>query len=139
VKGTAPGRGEYHEVFIGLSNIVLEESWVLSVDALLRQLIVALDLVLTPTHSDHHPPASGEAYCYRRGRLVVDSDTAVILRRSTQPPAVDSTGEPDYGHIDVFRRATDMGEDVWELGGDWGEALVRQPRVHVQLDIAPNR
>src|SRR5688572_11069845 len=93
----------YHEVFASLSDVVLEESWVLSLDSSLRQLIVVLDLVLTPAHPEYRPARSDETYCYRRGALVVDSDTAVILRRSTRPPAVDATGELDFGHIDVFR------------------------------------
>jgi hypothetical protein len=46
----------YHEVFAGLGHVVLEESWVLAVDASLTQLTMVLDLVLTPEHPDYHPP-----------------------------------------------------------------------------------
>ena len=60
----------------------------------------------------------------------------MILRRSTRPPAIDAAGERDYGHMEAFCPATDLRDDVWELAGEWGEALVRRPTVHVQLDTA---
>lgn len=124
----------YFDAFAALSDIDLEESWVLRVDASERQLLLYLDLVLTPGHPAYGPPRSDEAFCYRRGTLVVDSDTAVHVRRSSLPPAVDATGETDHGHIDHFRPAADLGGDVWELTGEWGEALIRQPRVQVRFD-----
>jgi hypothetical protein len=126
----------YHEYFASLHDIVLEESWVHGLDTSIRQLLVRLDLVLTPAHPYYRPSGNDEAFCYRRGALVVDSDTAVILRRSTSPPAVDATGELDHGHIDAFCPAPDLGDNVWELHGEWGEALVRQPRVQVTFDMA---
>ena len=129
----------YHEVFAGLANVVLEDSWVLSVDASLTQLTFALDLVLTPAHPDYSRPERGEARCYRRGMLVLESDVAVFLRRSSLPPAVDAAGQIDYGHIDTFCSAAGLGDGAWELSGDWGEAMARQPRVRVQLnDVAEN-
>jgi hypothetical protein len=36
------------------------------------------------------------------GTLVVVSESAMILRLSTLPPATDAAGEVDYGHIDAF-------------------------------------
>ena len=63
-------------MFADLSHIVLEESWVLDVDATLNCLIAELDLVLTPEHPGYHPPRVGETYCYRRGTLVMDCATA---------------------------------------------------------------
>ena len=124
-------------MFASLSDIVLEESWVLAIDASLTRVTVLLDLVLTAEHPDYQPPYDDEMYCYRRGALVVDSDTAVLLRRSTRPPAVDATGELDYGHVEAFCPTPDLVEDVWELMGEWGEALVRAPRVQVRLDPSP--
>ncbi|GAA1027563.1 hypothetical protein GCM10009557_09400 [Virgisporangium ochraceum] len=125
----------YHETFADLADVVLEESWVLHVDASLRRLSVTLDLVLTPEHREYSPPRADETHCHRRGTLIVDSDTAILARRSTCPPAIDVTGEADYGHIDTFTRATDIADDVWQLSGEWGEALIRQPRVHVRLEV----
>jgi hypothetical protein len=138
VNTASEGQLAYHEAFADLADIVLEESWVLHVDASLRRLSVTLDLVLTPDHREYSPPRTNETYCYRRGTLTVDSDTAVLARRSTCPPAVDATGEADYGHIDRFTQATDIADNVWELSGEWGEALIRQPRVHVHLEIREN-
>ncbi|KAB1158763.1 hypothetical protein F6X68_10275 [Micromonospora sp. AMSO12t] len=126
----------YHEVFAGLANVVLEASWVLSVDASLTQLTFALDLALTPAHPDYSRPERGEARCYRNGMLVLESDMAVILRRSSLLPAIDAVGDTDYGHIDTFCPTTRLRGGAWELSGDWGEAIVRQPRVPVQLNGA---
>ena len=123
----------YHEEFADLSAVVLEESWVLRVDDSTRQLRMVLDLVLTPDHPGYGPPRPGEMYCYRRGTLVVDSDTAVHVRQSTRPPTIDPTGETDRGNVDTFGPATDLGADVWELTGEWGEALIRRPRVRVEF------
>lgn len=126
----------YHEVFASLANVVLEDSWVLSVEAALTRLTFALELVLAPAHPDYSRPVPGEARCYRRGTLMVESDAAVLLRRSSRLPAIDAAGKVDYGHIDTFCPAIGLGDKVWELSGDWGEATARQPRVRVQLDDA---
>ena len=71
----------YHEFFASLTDIVLEESWVLDLDASLCQLIVRLDLVLTPAHPHYRPPRSDEAFCYRRGALVVDRLRSDVAER----------------------------------------------------------
>lgn len=127
----------YHEAFASLAHVVLEESWVVTVDVSLTRLILVVDLALTPAHPDYRPPLQDETHCYRLTTLLVDSDTAILVRRSTTPPAVDATGELDYGHIDTFCPITGLDDDVWELTGDWGDALVRQPRIHVDLDTTP--
>jgi hypothetical protein len=123
----------YHEVFASLAHVVLEDSWVQNIAVEPTQLTFVLDLVLTPTHPDYRPPQRDQAGCYRRGTLVLESDAAVFLRRSSLPPAVDVSGQLDYGQIDTFCPASGLGSGVWELTGSWGEATVRQPRVRVEL------
>jgi hypothetical protein len=124
----------YHEAFAGLANVVLEDSWVLGLEASLTALTFRLDLVLTPSHASYGPPLPGEARCYRSGTLVVASESALLLRRSSLPPANDAAGGRDYGHIDTFDLADSTNDRVWILAGDWGDASVRDPRISVRLD-----
>ena len=62
----------------------------------------------------------------------------VYLEDSGDPPAVDASGEQDYGHIDTF---TPVGDDssIWELTGDGGEASVTLPAVELSLDGRPGQ
>ncbi|MCA2219118.1 hypothetical protein [Jidongwangia harbinensis] len=124
----------YHDAFASLANVILEDSWILSVDASLTELTFRVDLVLAPLHPSYRQPATGQTRCYRTGTLVVVSESAVILRLSSLPPAVDAAGEVDYGHIDTFAPVGGLDNAVWALTGDWGEVLVRKPRVRVQFD-----
>jgi hypothetical protein len=102
-------------------------------------LTFVLDLVLTPTHPEYSPPPCDQARCFRRGTLVVESDAAIFLHRSSLPPAVDASGELDYGQIDTFCPVSGLGAGMWELTGSWGEAIARQPRVRVDLHGATER
>jgi hypothetical protein len=103
----------------------------------LTELTFVLDLALAPTHSAYRIPPIGQMHCYRTARVTVQSDTAILLRRSTLEPATDATGELDYGHIDTFGPVNGGDDDAWELTGDWGDALVRRPRVRILLDQTP--
>jgi hypothetical protein len=135
--------GAYHEVFADLSGIYLEDSWVLEIhhdDAVHDDglhgdaLVFVLDAVLTPDHQAYRPPEADEQYCYRRALLRISADSAIVLRRSGLPPTVDPTGESDYGNIDSFRAVPGELPPLWELSGDWGEAIVRGPRVELRLE-----
>ncbi|MEV6366802.1 hypothetical protein AB0L86_07905 [Micromonospora musae] len=123
----------YDGVFSSLASVVLEDSWVLSLDASLTDLSFVLDLALTPDHLAYIAPARGPAFCFARGALRIKSESAVLVRRSSLPPATDAAGEFDYGHIDTFQQMG-SGDATWALTGDWGEALVREPRVLLDLD-----
>ncbi|MEU5565582.1 hypothetical protein [Micromonospora musae] len=123
----------YDEAFSGLAAVVLEDSWVLSLDASLTELSFVLDLALTPAHLAYIAPARGQACCFAKGTLRFKSESAVLVRRSSLPPATGAAGELDYGHIDTFQQMG-SGDATWALTGDWGEALVREPRVLIDLD-----
>jgi hypothetical protein len=126
--------GDYHETFDDLAGIYLEDSWVLGIEESCIALVFLLDAVLTPDHRAYQPPKPGEQQCWRRAKLHITSDSAIYFRRATAPPAVDASGEPDHGHIDSFRAVRDEQRLVWELAGDWGEALVREPHVRVEFE-----
>jgi hypothetical protein len=97
-------------------------------------LIFRLDAALLSGHTQYHPPPPTQYHYYRRGRLRLTSDTQIQCRRSDLPPATDATGEPDYGHIDTFHRL-DPESPTWELAGDWGQALIAEPVVALDLDL----
>jgi len=123
----------YQNAFDELAGVYLEDSWVLDMATSHTALIFTLDAVLTPAHRAYRPPMPGEVHCYRRAELRLDSDSAIQIRQSQTPPAIDAAGERDYGNIDTFRLCEEAGFGVWELTGDWGDALVRHPRVRLQL------
>jgi hypothetical protein len=50
----------YDQAFDALREVVLEESWVLRIDAQQRRLSFDLDVVLTPRHSLYAPPPPTE-------------------------------------------------------------------------------
>ncbi|WP_088994635.1 hypothetical protein [Micromonospora echinaurantiaca] len=125
--------GKHYEVFSDLVGVVLEDSWVLDVDVSATAVVFKLEAALAPEHPAYQSAAANETHCYREATLTVRSGSAIHVRRSTAPFATDASGEPDYGHIDTLHLAADHGPDVWEMTGDWGEALVRQPHVDLQL------
>jgi hypothetical protein len=124
----------YFEVFGALVGVYLEDSWVLDVQEVQDSVTFRLDAVLTPEHELYGPPASGEQYCYRRGRMTVRSSQPMSLLRSDLPPAVDASGTVDYGNIDSFVPVDWEGKDAWELTGDWGQLLAVNPSVLVQFE-----
>ncbi len=121
----------YHEAFADLSEVVLEESWVLEVAPAAAGLALRLEAVLTARHPSYTQPLPDEAHCYRTGWLTITSLRAAEVRLSGARPAVDATGTPDLGHID---RLAETAEGIWELDGDWGWARVDRPQIRLKLD-----
>jgi hypothetical protein len=111
---------EYAEL-PGLSDLYLEDSYVLDIVESAGRLTFSMLAVLTPEHPAYHDPRPGEQYCYAGGALVF-SDVAHIdwLERSTQR-YVDATGEIDLGNIDSLTTTDGM----YEVAGDWGRVRIR--------------
>ncbi len=112
-----------------LSELLLEESYVLGITATPGKVTFELDLVLTPGHPEYAAPKPAEQYCYRRGYLVFKEVTRLLWSQSGSPPAVDASGEVDYGQIDTFE---------WDdagalLEGSWGRMEVVSSSVEVDL------
>lgn len=84
---------------------LLEESYVLDIDARPGAMSMEVDLVLTPEHPDYEEPRADEQFCYRRGRISFSDVKALSWGGQGMPPAVDATGERDYGNIDRFEWA----------------------------------
>lgn len=112
-----------------LSELLLEESYVLRITATPGEVRFELDLVLTPGHPDFTPPKPAEQYCFRRGFLVFKGVTRLLWSHPGNAPAVDATDEVDYGQIDSFE---------WDdagalLEGSWGRMEIVSSRVEVDL------
>ncbi len=119
----------YFEAFSELAGTYLEDSWVLSVAGEDRYATFDLDLVLTPEHPAYRPAKAGEQHCYVRALLTISAN-GLVFHPSGAPPAVDATGEEDFGNIDAF---LEVGDDCWRIEGSWGTLDVRSPHVSVVL------
>lgn len=114
----------------GLTEIYLEDSYVLAIEARPGQLRFTLEFVLTPRHPDYRPPRQDEQHCYRRGELIFGGVTALRWTGQGSPPARDATGEIDYGNIDTYE--WDAASD--RLTGEWGRIEVTAASVSVELN-----
>lgn len=84
---------------------LLEESYVLNIHARPGSVSIEVDLVLTPEHPEYADPRTGEQFCYRLGRISFSGVTTMSWSGQGMKPAVDATGEHDYGNIDRFEWA----------------------------------
>ncbi len=113
-----------------LSGFLLEESYVLDIQAGPSSVRFALDLVLTPEHPEYSDPASGEQYCYRRGRIEFLGVRRLRWTAQGAPPARDVSGELDYGNIDFFSYS----DSGYELEGSWGRMELQADAVRALLE-----
>lgn len=105
----------------GLSDLYLEDSYVLDIAESAGRLTFSMSAVLTPEHPAYRDPLPGEQYCYADGALVFSGVTHTDwLERSTQR-YVDATGETDLGNIDSLTSA----DGTYEVAGDWGRVRIR--------------
>jgi hypothetical protein len=104
----------------GLREIVLEESFVLASTAGPGVLRLDLDALLTDRHEAYGPPRPGEWGCFVRAVLRFDGVKSLTWDEQGGRPAVDATGEIDYGHVDAM---TWRGRR-FELEGEWGTIVV---------------
>jgi hypothetical protein len=112
-----------------LAELILEESFVLAVEATPGSVMFEMDFVLTPQHPQYAPPPASERECFRRGTLRLTGVTQLQWDEQGAAPATDATGEKDLGHIDSFQ---------WEskrlvFEGDWGRLAVVGDGVEVSL------
>lgn len=117
-----------------LSEFLLEESYVLGIEARPTSVRFALDLVLTPEHPRYADPVPGEQYCFRRGHIDFVGVRRLLWTAQGAPPARDASGELDYGNIDLFN----LTETGYELEGAWGRMELQADDVLAVLDEADN-
>ncbi|MFF5495176.1 hypothetical protein [Streptomyces aquilus] len=114
----------------GFEHVYLEDSFVLGVTASPGRLSLEMDLVLTVHHPPYRPPAPGEQHCYTRARIEFLQVRSLTWTDQGTPPAVDASGETDYGGIDaLFRDGS-----AFHIEGDWGSIdVVSGPPGIIQL------
>jgi hypothetical protein len=93
-------------------------------------LTFKMELVLREGHPDYHPPKLGEQYCYRSGLLIFRQVTSLSWVGPSVRPAVDATGEKDYGSVDELR----VEAGGYRLIGDFGDIRVISASPEVLLD-----
>jgi len=118
----------YHEL-APLRGLLLEESYVLGIIALPGEVTFKLDLVLTADHPDYGPPAAGDQFCFRSALMTFKGVSRLLWSSSGSHPAVDASGEEDYGHVDSF----EWDEVGHVLEGDWGRIEIICSTIEVQL------
>mgnify|MGYP000368437538 CR=1 FL=1 len=113
----------------GFEALVLEESYVLGIQATPGALTFDVDLVLTPEHPAYAPPAADETECFRRGRVRFCEVHRLVWDQQGAPPATDASGEIDFGHIDSLV----WDDGTFRLEGDWGRMEVSASRAEVDI------
>ncbi|MDI9831348.1 hypothetical protein [Streptomyces sp. KAU_LT] len=114
--------------FVGVS---LEESYVLEIQATPGRLSITLDLMIGWAHPAHRDPLAGEVACFRKAVIEFSAVRELTWsRQGVVRPAVDASGERDWGGIDELRQ---LGA-VHHLEGDWGAIEVvcqEQPTIRI--------
>jgi hypothetical protein len=113
----------------GFENLLLEESFVLSIIASNRFFELAVEFVLTPRHEMYQPPKQDEVECYRKGAVRFRDVESISWMRQMRVPSVDANGEIDYGNIDVFE--FDSGRYLLE--GDFGRIEIEAGEVTAEF------
>jgi hypothetical protein len=118
----------------GFEHVLIEESWLLSVEADDTSARMEVDLVLLPGHPDHTPSKPGEQYCHVGGTISFTSADAVVLDLSGRPPAVGADGTLHLDNIDQW----DTDDGHHHLSGSWGDLDVWGGDVRIAVDFPAN-
>jgi hypothetical protein len=108
----------------------LEESYVLSINAQPGTVVFRLNFALTTRHANYFEPLPGEQFCYVNGTLIFSGVSSLTWDRQGSPPAVDATGEVDYGNIDTFS----LEASTYQLSGDWGLMRLQAENARMTVD-----
>ena len=104
----------------GFTDIYLEDSFVLGICESPNEISFILEAVLTKNHPFYTPPKSDEQHCYKKGKIVFQGLKYFKWINRIKAPFTDSSGEEDYGNIDIF----ELSNDKYTLSGDWGKLEV---------------
>lgn len=111
----------YFEIF-ALSNIYLEDSFVLSISETSESLIFELEAVLTERHPQYEEPKEDEQYCYRKASLRFLNVCSIDWVDKRLMQYKDREDKIDYGNIDGIT----IDDGSYKLWGDWGTVIVRE-------------
>ena len=105
-----------------LRDVNLSDTRVLPVEASDSRVCFELDAALNPGHPlFNSPPKPGELHAYERVVLCIEGQVGWNEGPDLTRPAIDATGETDYGRIDAWLRA----DDSELLEGAWGCVVIR--------------
>jgi len=121
-----------YETMPNLSDVYLEDSYVLSIKEGDGYVDFDLEVVITHTHPDYSGPKPGEQYDYRRSHLRLHDATDVRWEGRRLRPARDASGELDYGSIDTM---TFCGSS-YRLTGSFGTLTLNASKVTLTLSDA---
>ncbi|MBQ0999204.1 hypothetical protein ACIP96_17185 [Streptomyces nigra] len=116
--------------FPGFDGTSLEDSFVLEIQAAPGRLNITLDLMIGWAHPSFRDPLEGEVACFRKAVIEFPAVRELAwTRQSSVRPAMDDSGEQDWGGIDVLRQ---LGA-VYQLEGNWGaiEVASQEPIVRI--------
>jgi hypothetical protein len=110
----------------------LSESFISSWEHHENSLLVEADFVLTPDHPSFRPPVPDEWACFKRGKLTFPNvrSTKGLRSMAEVRPAIDATGERDYGHFDSF---VERAPGTFEVSGDFGTFTVESEQPIVEI------
>ncbi|MDC7700051.1 hypothetical protein [Vogesella indigofera] len=118
-----------------LSNILLEDTFVLAWHRGHESLTFYVLASLQRTHSAASTPTHGDWACYRPGIIQFSGVSSVqgLLRQDAVKPAIDAEGSVDYGCIDSISVVQPSG---CRIVGDFGDVLVVARKVLFYLAAA---
>lgn len=119
-----------YTTILSLSELVLEESWVLGVEARPSLLVMTVDFVLTVEHPLYRVPLSHETFGTVRGSLTFEGVESLDWTGQGTPPVADLDGETVYGNIDLMS----VEGDDFVLEGNFGQIRVNARNVTVDYD-----
>jgi len=109
--------------------LYLEDSYVLDVVAEPGTLVLKVDLVFTEDHPDYRPPAPGDRYAYTRGELKFSGVSRLTWSGQGAQPAVDASGERDYGCVDSL----EFEGSRYRIEGDFGIIDLEAELVMIEM------
>ncbi len=113
-----------------LAGVYLPDSWVLSVESEDVSLTLVLNAVLEESHPRFYwPPKPGEQHAYARVRWRIAGGVRWIDGPHLDRPALDASGEHDFGNVDAWwsQGTTDY------LEGEFGTVAIHNPAHEVAV------
>ncbi len=120
----------YFEWIKALSDIYLEDSYVLEIRERASEIEFEMEFVLRENHPYYTEPKSDEMYCYRQG--IIRLKSCVDVKWENKPYALRPRLEDkDYCNIDAFYRD---GNKIF-IEGDWGALSLVADEVMVFIAL----
>jgi hypothetical protein len=120
----------YPDGLSDLQHVALDGSYVLGVTATPGSVVIAMELLLLPTHRLYCTPAQSERACFSRAELQFSQVKQLLWKWEPIQPASDATGEIDFGHVERFERVG----DVVHIDGEFGALEIKFERIELRFE-----